>query len=241
MLKMRKFSNNGWIIIIKDKADLISVIATNMLKEEILKLRNSGLSYNQIVKILGCSISTISYHCNKLGINDIGLFKPIIEFRECKYCNTTFKVKRDQPKQKYCSKDCSDKSDDKKKFGRINGLKSSQAQKEKRRSNNEILFFELCKNNFKNVLNNEAIFNGWDADIIIEDYKIAILWNGKWHYEKITKNHSVIQVQNRDKIKTKEIIKAGYIPYIIKDMGRKNKDFVIEEFNKLTRHITSLS
>jgi hypothetical protein len=91
------------------------------------------------------------------------------------------------------------------------------------------------------VLSNEPIFNGWDADIIIEDYKIAVLWNGKWHYEKITKKHSVAQVQNRDKIKIKEIIKTGYTPYIIKDMGRENKEFVIEEFNKLTRHITSLS
>lgn len=38
------------------------------------------------------------------------------------------------------------------------------------------------------------MFNGWDADIIIEDLKIAILWNGKWHYEKITEKHSVSQV-----------------------------------------------
>ena len=32
-----------------------------------------------------------------------------------------------------------------------------------------------------------SIFNGWDADIILTDLKIAILWNGKWHYEKLTK------------------------------------------------------
>jgi 5-methylcytosine-specific restriction endonuclease McrA len=33
------------------------------MKEEILKLRNEGKSYNDISKILGCSKGTISYHC----------------------------------------------------------------------------------------------------------------------------------------------------------------------------------
>ena len=81
------------------------------------------------------------------------------------------------------------------------GRKSAEIQKETRRSKNEIYFFELCKTHFNNVLHNERIFNGWDADVIIEDFKIAILWNGPWHYRKIKSNHSVKQVQNRDKIK----------------------------------------
>jgi 5-methylcytosine-specific restriction endonuclease McrA len=33
------------------------------MKEKILELRNQGKSYNQIVEILGCSKSTISYYC----------------------------------------------------------------------------------------------------------------------------------------------------------------------------------
>jgi 5-methylcytosine-specific restriction endonuclease McrA len=33
------------------------------MKEEILKLRSEGKSYNEIVKILNCSKGTISYHC----------------------------------------------------------------------------------------------------------------------------------------------------------------------------------
>lgn len=113
-----------------------------------------------------------------------------------------------------------------------NGKKSANKQKEIRRSKNEIEFFNLCKQYFSNVTNNESIFNGWDADIIIHDIKYAILWNGKWHYEKICKNHSIKQVQNRDNIKISEIIKYGYIPYIIKDMGKYNKKFVNEKFNE---------
>lgn len=73
------------------------------------------------------------------------------------------------------------------------------------------------------------MFNGWDADIILPDFKIAIQWNGAWHYNMVTKNHNLSQVQNRDKIKQKEIIKEGYIPYTIKDMNSKHKPLFVEE------------
>jgi hypothetical protein len=109
--------------------------------------------------------------------------------------------------------------------------------KQGKRSKNEILFSELCLGEFKNVILNENIFNGWDADIILLDIKTAVLWNGKWHYEKITENHSVKQVQNRDKIKIKEIIKAGYVPYIIKDMGSYDEEFVNCQFEKFLKYI----
>ena len=111
------------------------------------------------------------------------------------------------------------------------GKKSAKNQSEIRRSKNEKYFCELCENYFNHVKHNESIFNGWDADIIIEDIKFAILWNGKWHYEKICKQHSVKQVQNRDKLKIDNIYSCGYTPYIIKDMGKFNKEFVENQFN----------
>lgn len=100
------------------------------------------------------------------------------------------------------------------------GKKGMQTQKELRRSKNEIAFCKLCEEAFKNVLHNEAMFNGWDADVILPDFKVAVLWNGKWHYEKITEQHSVKQVQNRDKIKMTEIENFGYVPYVIKDLRK---------------------
>ncbi len=100
------------------------------------------------------------------------------------------------------------------------------------RSKNEIYFAELCKAKFKNILTNKKMFNGWDADVIILDLKIAILWNGKWHYEKIMESHSLEQVQNRDRIKLKEIKRKDFIPYVIKDMGGFDKKFVEQEFQK---------
>jgi hypothetical protein len=40
------------------------------------------------------------------------------------------------------------------------------------------------------------------------------------------------KTQARDKIKLNEIVKFGYTPYIIKDMGHEDKEFVESEFNK---------
>lgn len=214
------------------------------MKMKILKLRENGLSYNEIAEQLGCSKSTISYHCKNYDLNDIGLNDKKKELRGtkiCENCGVEFSLIGIKKERKFCNKDCYNKSDNLKNSGRKFGLYSSQMQKETRRSKNEIYFFELCKAKYGEILSNEAIFNGWDADIIITKYKIAVLWNGKWHYEKITKKHSVKQVENRDKIKIKEIESCGYKPYIIKDMGRENRDFVENEFKKLTGYISSLS
>ena len=40
------------------------------MKNEIIKLRNEGKTYNQISKITGLSKSTISYHCRRNGVNN---------------------------------------------------------------------------------------------------------------------------------------------------------------------------
>lgn len=148
----------------------------------------------------------------------------------CTYCNKTFT--QNHGYQKFCSLLCARKHNWLNAAARKGGLASAKKQAESRRSKNEKLFCELCENHFKNVKHNEQIFNGWDADVIIEDLKIAVLWNGKWHYEKITEKHSVKQVQNRDKIKIKEIKLCGYTPYVIKDMGGYNPEFVKEQFEK---------
>ena len=107
-----------------------------------------------------------------------------------------------------------------------------------RRSKNEIYFCELCENIFQNVTHNDPVFNGWDADIIIHDHKIAVLWNGVWHRKQITQKHSVKQVQNRDEIKIKEIKKFGYNPYIIEDNGSYDECFVRSEFEKLLNFLS---
>jgi len=150
----------------------------------------------------------------------------------CITCNAEFTIQnytQHRKNKSFCSRTCARIRNNKLR-SISGGIKSASSQN--RRSKNEIYFSELCKSIFKDVETNVNKFNGWDADIIINDIKVAVLWNGKWHYEQITKNHSIKQVQTRDKIKIDEIRKLGYTPYIIKDMGKHNKKFVEEEFEK---------
>ena len=145
--------------------------------------------------------------------------------KQCKNCNLVFKISPIS-RQNTCSKQCCTAL---RRIGAIKGGKIS-AQKNNRRSKNEILFANMCAE-LGDILTNIPLFKGWDADVILPKYKIAVLWNGVWHHKKITSKHSVKQVQNRDKIKIKEIISAGYTPYIINDMGSENSEFVVEQFN----------
>jgi len=142
--------------------------------------------------------------------------KIVLEKRKCLSCNKFFECKKNS-KKKCCNLKCA---------GSIGGRNSIQGL----RSKNEIFFYNLCKKTFTNISNNEKFFNGWDADVILHNEKIAILWNGIWHYKKITKKHSLKQTKNRDKLKIDEIKKCGYKPYIIKDMGRYNPKFVKKQF-----------
>jgi hypothetical protein len=108
-----------------------------------------------------------------------------------------------------------------------------------KRSKNEIAFCQLCESYFgkESVLHNVQMFNGWDADIILPKLKLAILWNGPWHYKKIHSDHSLRQVQNRDAIKLSEIAKCGFKSYIIKDLGSESDNKVTTEFNLFLDYI----
>lgn len=87
-----------------------------------------------------------------------------------------------------------------------------------KRSKLEIELFELCKSHFNTVLSNYKIIDNWDADIVIPEYKIAILWNGPWHYKEMhIGNHSLKQVQNRDKIKIKLFNSINWNVFVFED------------------------
>jgi hypothetical protein len=154
--------------------------------------------------------------------------KPII----CEICKNEFQPKRAETK--LCSRECVKvlwQTDEYREIKRINGQKGGKisATLQCKRSKNEIYFSELCAKEF-DITTNEPYFDGWDADIIIHAEKTAILWNGIWHYKQIVKSQSLKQAQTRDRIKMNIIEKYGYIPYVIKDMGKYNKAFVEQEF-----------
>lgn len=158
----------------------------------------------------------------------------------CPVCKASFLTHYGNKNQIYCSRSCVKISGAFKIAGRKGGLKSATIQSQIHRSKNEKYFAELCLQKFKNVGTNIPMFNGWDADVILQDQKIAILWNGVWHRQKVTEKHSVAQVQNRDKIKIENIINCGFKPYIIEDNGMYNKKFVEEEFIKFLDSLSGL-
>lgn len=162
----------------------------------------------------------------------------INEQRKCDYCNSIFRVSSNR--LRFCNKECYlnyIKTDIGQKEWSNYGSKSAASQQ--RRSKNEIYMSYLCEQYFgkDKILSNEPIFDGWDADIIIPHLKIAILWNGIWHYQQISTKQSLVQIQTRDRIKLETIQKSGYIPYVIKDMGKYNTQFVEEQFQIFLQYL----
>ncbi len=165
------------------------------------------------------------------------LIKDLI--RKCLWCDKEYNVKRKE--QQYCNKNCANKklncnSEMAKERGRIGGNKSLQMFS--RRSKAEIDFAYMCIDYFgnENIICNQLFFkdknnNLWDADIIITNLKIAILYNGIFHYKKVYKDQKLERMIAKDKLKQKIIIQNGYTYYIVKDLKSYNKKFVIEQFN----------
>ena len=148
----------------------------------------------------------------------------------CAKCGILVSVRPNR--KKFCSRLCSQRN-----AAKYAGKASAAVRY--LRGKNEIHFANLCTEYFKEqeLLFNKPIFNGWDADIVIPHLKIAVLWNGVHHYKTVYKQQSLLQVQNRDKIKHDQIILHGYIPYIIKDMGKANKIFVEEKFKEFIEYL----
>lgn len=145
--------------------------------------------------------------------------KLIKKTKNCKDCGNKIGIKN---KSGYC-RNCISKyrnitEETKQKLSEA-GKKSANTKHT--RSKNEILFYDLLKDKFPDILHNVPMFNSWDADIIIPSKNIAILWNGRFHYEDIF--GQLKQIQNRDKIKYNEIVKSGYMPYIVVDLKKHSK------------------
>lgn len=92
------------------------------------------------------------------------------------------------------------------------------ASKRVTRSKDEICLYEMCLAKFPSSLPNHIITNNWDADIVIPELNLAILWHGPWHYKEMgMKNHSLKQVKNRDKIKRELFTSLGWKVLEFKD------------------------
>lgn len=180
--------------------------------------KETNCSICQIIIIIAKNASAIQAKCFNCK-NKIKQLK----IKTCKSCNKQF---QDCAYRFCCSSECLNNL--RKTAGSLGGRKS--ASKNIKRSKDEIELYNLCKSYFKSVRHNQIIKDGWDADIIVDDYKIAILWNGPWHYKQLNfKNHSLSQVQNRDRIKNNVLSESGWEVITFND----NEFKPIEAFNFL--------
>jgi len=152
--------------------------------------------------------SSKNYICNDCKLNNL----------QCKYCGKDFKSLNKE--QQFCSRNCQSLNNiNNTNMSSIGGIKSAGLKC--LRSKDEVKLFDLCNNYFnEEVTHNEEVIENkhWDADIIIRDLKIAILWNGPWHYREMNfGTHSLKQVQNRDRIKIKLFKENGWTVYIFED------------------------
>lgn len=98
----------------------------------------------------------------------------------------------------------------------LGGTKSALTQH--KRSKDEIRLYELIRSVNQSAQANVSVEDGWDADIVIFDRKHAILWNGPWHYKEMgLSNHSLKQVQNRDKLKMELFEVRGWKVFVYED------------------------
>jgi hypothetical protein len=103
------------------------------------------------------------------------------------------------------------------KQGASNGGKKSASIRTKR-SKDEISLYNLCLQKWPEAKHNFIIAEGWDADIVISEIKVAVLWNGPWHYKDMKiPNHNLKQVQNRDRIKIKLFNELGWKVFSFND------------------------
>jgi hypothetical protein len=191
---------------------------------------------------LSCSHSQLRSNEYRENMSKI---KTVLKSIICPMCNKEFQPSHSNTKM--CSKKCYDdyqRTDEIREKAVLNGQKAGlkSAQSQQRRSKNEVCFAEMCEGYFgkDDVVCNEAMFDGWDADVIILSRKMAVLWNGPWHYQQIMKTQSLKQVQARDAIKWNVIEKYGYTPFVIKDTGKHNPKFVKQEFECFLFSLISL-
>lgn len=107
------------------------------------------------------------------------------------------------------------------------------------RSRNEILFFEKLKEHFPNAKANARLVRR-EGDILLEDLKIAIHWDGGWHHIPMRGQKILERIQLRDKERNTLFVSLGYTNYIINDLGGYNPRKVNDELQRFLSYIKAL-
>jgi very-short-patch-repair endonuclease len=79
----------------------------------------------------------------------------------------------------------------------------------------------LRKEKFRVIANDRSLCNGFEIDVLLPDYKVAIEWNGIYHRSPIYGFKKLSIIKQNDKIKHKMITDQGYTLVIINDLDSK--------------------
>ena len=151
----------------------------------------------------------------------------------CPQCGKTFRKPRAH--STYCSKTCTPQNNKSAKDYQAMGLTS--ASKIAKRSRGETELANRCIQNGWTVTTNDNLFGGWDADILLHDFKIAIHYDGPCHRRVIYRGQSLSQIQTRDRLKRKAVRQHGWTNYTIVAEGKYNGQFIDNEFDRLLKFV----
>lgn len=169
--------------------------------------------------------SANSYKCEKCSLKN----------HVCEFCGKKFKNKKER---QYCSPYCQKLDNQKKNPGMASKGGIISAKNRCIRSKDEIKLYELCVKNFNyEITHNEEVIHKfkYDADIIIRDLKIAILWNGIWHYKELGfTNYSLEEIKKRDNKKIEFFYENGWDVFIFEDhiYNPENAFKILDKFIK---------
>lgn len=154
----------------------------------------------------------------------------------CKICKITF-YHKNFSKATMCSDKC--RSELKRRVNRETEARLGGLwQRRNSRSKGERILSQKLIDIGLNVVTNKKMFKGFDADIILPDYKIAVHWNGAWHWKPIAGEKLLSKIKHRDDLRYKAIEECGYINYVIIDHKLGTPEFAANiHFRKLMRYL----
>ncbi len=219
---------------------------------ELKELVKNKVSFKDCIRILNVSSRTLKKYRKLYELSLDRITKNLKG--NCQVCNTLVEYKSTKEKKVYCSEYCSHKREHseitKEKISKsltVNNnviINCQNCNKERilpYKKRNQKTCSQSCAMSIRHKNDKELGTRAGLASVKSQNRRskneVSFYELCCEYYEKITKAHSLKQVENRDNIKIKEIIKFGYTPYIIKDMGRFSIEKVNDEFNIFLNYI----
>lgn len=178
---------------------------------------------NKVKNTFCCSSHSAKYY------NSFRIKPKIIKIKIQKTINKCLCCHKETLNKKYCSGACRNKLNNP-------NIKGSKSKAEK-------ILIEQLKFNFPQfsiIENDRKILNGLELDVYIPELKLAIEWNGIFHYEPIHGLNQLEKIQHKDGKKI-ELCKSLGIELIIICDRTSHLRFIKETVNKLIENLKILA